>query len=248
MRYRAADLARPLLAVDRAEIESYIVSLGLAARRDPTNDDPRFARNRLRQVVLPGIDAFSPSARRRLAQTADILAEEDRLLEAQLDSLPPGIVAADAFRALPVAIQRRLLRRQHPDINFLQVETGRLSPSLGGFSGEGPAELQVSECDCDPGEFRARDRVGHLDADRVRMPLTVGHRRPGDRMRPLGMVAPKRLQNLLVDAAVPNHLRDSLPIVSDREEIVWIPGVSVAERKRVTGKTRRQLHLEMNSL
>jgi tRNA(Ile)-lysidine synthase len=75
--------------------------------------------------------------------------------------------------------------------------------------------------------------------------LVVATRRPGDRMRPLGLEQAKRLQDILVDAHVPRHLRDTLPVVSDREEIVWIPGVTVAESKRVTSATRRQLHLEI---
>jgi len=64
-------------------------------------------------------------------------------------------------------------------------------------------------------------------------------------MRPLGQKSAKRLQDILVDAHVPRHLRDSLPVVWDREEIVWIPGVTVAESKRVTSATRHQLHLEI---
>jgi tRNA(Ile)-lysidine synthase len=64
-------------------------------------------------------------------------------------------------------------------------------------------------------------------------------------MRPLGLTQAKRLQDILVDAHVPRHLRDTLPVVSDRQEIVWIPGVTVAQSKRVTAATRRQLHLEI---
>jgi tRNA(Ile)-lysidine synthase len=105
--------------------------------------------------------------------------------------------------------------------------------------------LIVSTCSCDRATFKARDQVGHLDADLVQLPLAVGNRHAGDRMRPLGLDIPKRLQDILVDARVPRHLRDSLPVISDREEIVWIPGVTVAERKRVTAATRRQLHLEI---
>jgi tRNA(Ile)-lysidine synthase len=67
-------------------------------------------------------------------------------------------------------------------------------------------------------------------------------------MQPLGMASTKRLQDILVDARVPRLMRDRLPIVSDREEIVWIPSVTVAEGKRVTGRTQRQLHLEIASL
>jgi tRNA(Ile)-lysidine synthase len=105
--------------------------------------------------------------------------------------------------------------------------------------------VAVKTCSCDPAAFKARDQVGHLDADLVQPPLSVATRRPGDRMRPLGLGQTKRLQDILVDAHVPRHLRDSLPVVSDREEIVWIPGVTIAESKRVTPATRRQLHLEI---
>jgi tRNA(Ile)-lysidine synthase len=65
-------------------------------------------------------------------------------------------------------------------------------------------------------------------------------------MRPLGLSQAKRLQDILVDAHVPRHQRDALPLVSDQREIVWIPGVTVAESKRVTSATRRQLHLEID--
>jgi tRNA(Ile)-lysidine synthase len=105
--------------------------------------------------------------------------------------------------------------------------------------------LLISSCQCDPATFKARDTVGHLDAERARLPLRIVRRSAGARIHPLGLARPKRLQDLLVDAHIPRHLRDTLPIVCDQEEIVWIPGVTVAETKRVTPKTTRQLHLEI---
>jgi tRNA(Ile)-lysidine synthase len=251
MRHRNGDLARPLLDIPRADLESYLTGRGLTARRDSTNDDPRFARNRLRQVMLPAIDAFAPSARRLLAQTAEILGDEDRLLEDQVDQLGTGILAArPAFESLPPALQRRLLRRHNPEAGFLETEArrrrGDADPAPVPIP-TAPPELLISTCACDRAGFRANDRIGHLDADRVQMPLRVVSRNPGDRMQPLGMDQAKRLQDILVDARVPRHLRDALPIVCDREEIVWIPAVSVAERKRVTAQTSRQLHLEIAS-
>ncbi|MEO6795840.1 MAG: tRNA lysidine(34) synthetase TilS [Candidatus Dormibacter sp.] len=246
MRYRSGDLARPLLDIERSAIERYLAGLGLTPRRDASNDDARFARNRLRQVVMPAIDAFSPSARRLLAQTAAILADEDRLLEAQVDLLAVSVVDDDqAFRALPPAIQRRRLRRGHGDETFAETEARREDGPLAARPSAAPPQLLISTCTCDPVRFTARDPIGHLDADLVRMPLSIERRKPGARMRPLGMAGNKRLQDILVDARVPRHLRDFVPIVCDREEIVWIPSLTVADGKRVTAKTRRQLHLEI---
>jgi tRNA(Ile)-lysidine synthase len=248
MRRRDADLARPLLDISRRDIEAYLSRLHLIPRRDPSNEDPRFTRNRLRQQVLPAIDAFDPSARELLARTADILSEEDRFLEDAIADLPADL-AHDrvAFAKLPPAVQRRVIRRLVPDAGFLEVEALRRGEpaATAAPNPRPPARLTVRTCACDPLTFKARDQVGHLDAALVQLPLVVATRRPGDRMRPLGMEHAKRLQDILVDAHVPRHLRDTLPVVSDREEIVWIPGVTVAESKRVTTATRRQLHLEI---
>src|ERR1700687_2903389 len=49
------------------------------------------------------------------------------------------------------------------------------------------ARLAVKTCNCDRATFKARDPVGHLESDLVRLPLVVGNRKPGDRMRALGL-------------------------------------------------------------
>lgn len=249
MRRRDGDLARPLLDISRKDIEAYLVQLHLTPIRDATNDDPRFTRNRLRQELMPAIDAFDPAARDLLARTADILSEEDRFIEAQLANLPDDIATnREAFARLPPALQRRVIRRLVPDAGFLEVERRRRGDSPKppeAATTPATARVAVKTCSCDPATFKARDQVGHLDADLVRLPLAVASRKPGDRMRALGLNQPKRLQDILVDAHVPRHLRDTLPLVSDTEEIVWIPGVTIAESKRVTPATRRQLHLEI---
>src|SRR5438105_6240530 len=61
MRRREDDLAGPLLDILREDIEAYLARLHLMPIRDPTNDDPRFTRNRLRQQLMPAIDAFDPA-------------------------------------------------------------------------------------------------------------------------------------------------------------------------------------------
>ena len=248
MRRRDRDLARPLLDISRHEIETYLARLHLTPRRDPSNEDPRFTRNRLRQQLLPAIDAFDSGARELLARTADILGEEDRYLDDAIAHLSDDLVRDRvAFAKLPPALQRRLVRRLVPAAGFLEVEALRRGepPANTAPEREAPAHLAVTTCACDPATFKARDQVGHLDGDLVQLPLLVATRHPGDRMRPLGQKSAKRLQDILVDAHVPRHLRDSLPVVWDRGEIVWIPGVTVAESKRVTSATRHQLHLEI---
>ena len=55
-------------------------------------------------------------------------------------------------------------------------------------------------------------------------PLTVRHRRPGDRLRtPVGT---KRVATLLVDLGVPLAVRERWPLVVAGERVVWLPGLA----------------------
>lgn len=59
----------------------------------------------------------------------------------------------------------------------------------------------------------------------VPAPFTVRGRRPGDRIRPLGMRGTKKLQDLLVDRKVPRRMRDLVPVVVDASgRVVWVVG------------------------
>lgn len=53
----AGQLLRPLLGVARAELQSALVAWGEQSFSDPSNRDPRFARNRLRSGLLPRLGA-----------------------------------------------------------------------------------------------------------------------------------------------------------------------------------------------
>ena len=61
---------RPWLDVPRAHIEQYVQQCGLESVEDPSNTDPRFARNRLREAVWPALAAAFPDADVALAASA----------------------------------------------------------------------------------------------------------------------------------------------------------------------------------
>ena len=77
-----------------------------------------------------------------------------------------------------------------------------------------------------------------IEAQVVRGPLAVRNRRPGDRLRPLGLNGRKKLQDLFVDKKVDRVDRDAIPVVVDAEgRIIWVPGHALAEEFRVTERT-----------
>ena len=64
--------------------------------------------------------------------------------------------------------------------------------------------------------------------------FSVRTRRPGDRFHPLGLPQPKKLKDFLIDRKIAAELRDRLPLLVWNGEIVWIAGVEVSERFKVT--------------
>ncbi|MBM7097956.1 tRNA lysidine(34) synthetase TilS [Bacillus sp. H-16] len=81
---------------------------------------------------------------------------------------------------------------------------------------------------------------GHLP-----LPLTVRTRKNGDRVVPKGMTGTKKLKDLFIDKKVPRHLRDSWPVVTDREDrIIWVPGIVHTETGSALPKKDKMLYLE----
>ncbi|MDD5313084.1 MAG: tRNA lysidine(34) synthetase TilS, partial [Dehalococcoidia bacterium] len=93
--------------------------------------------------------------------------------------------------------------------------------------------------------YRQDDIFGaSFDLAKTGRSLTVRGRQPGDRFHPLGMAHSRKLQDFMVDAAVPRTWRDSVPIVCSPDRIAWVVGWRMDDRFKITGNTQQVLRLE----
>lgn len=116
----AQGMVRPLLWASRDEVLGYAAEFGIPWREDYSNQDPRFARNRLRNQLFPLLKAeWNPQLEHALAQTAEIASEESAYLERIVEETIAEIFSKSrygwettvtAFRTVPPAIQRRTIR------------------------------------------------------------------------------------------------------------------------------------------
>ncbi len=78
---------RPLLNVSRREIEAYIEAKDLEPRRDLTNDEAVYTRNKIRLELIPFIEErFNPNVTETLSRLADVAREDKEYLHDQARS------------------------------------------------------------------------------------------------------------------------------------------------------------------
>ena len=98
-----------------------------------------------------------------------------------------------------------------------------------------------------PGRIRKMaggERQAIFDAELLSLPLSVRPLKAGDRVRPFGLEADKKVKEILIDRKIPRDERWGRPVVCDyRGEILWIPGVIRSSHAPVTPKTRRTIVL-----
>ena len=115
---RAGRVVRPLLALDRDRTRELARAAGLRFNDDESNDDPRFARNRIRNEVLPVLRDLSPAAESNIAETRAELGEDAELLQRvaleELERMGAGAaaveVSAQALGKVEPGLQRLALR------------------------------------------------------------------------------------------------------------------------------------------
>jgi len=114
-------IVRPLLEVDRRQVEEFLKRRGIRWREDSSNRSPEFARNRIRHGLLPQLAReWNPAIGETLAHTADWALAEEAWWETEIDAVAAKLleerdgallVRVQDLAGLPLAVARRLTRR-----------------------------------------------------------------------------------------------------------------------------------------
>jgi tRNA(Ile)-lysidine synthase len=116
---RAGHFVRPFLRLRRATTEQVCAELGLQPWQDPHNADRRFTRVRVRQRVLPTLEAeLGPGVAEALARTAELVRDDNELLDrlaTEASRNTEGLGGTDtvdcaALESQPPALRRRIIR------------------------------------------------------------------------------------------------------------------------------------------
>src|SRR5215210_4224573 len=118
LRSRRGSVVRPLLSVGREEVRRLVAEAELPFRDDPSNAEPAFARNRIRNEVLPVLREVGSGPEAAIAETQAELIEESEALErlasaslAEAGAFAAGAIPAEVLASLDPAMRRLALRR-----------------------------------------------------------------------------------------------------------------------------------------
>lgn len=147
-------LLRPLLSVPRETTRAACAAEQLEPWDDPHNADLRFARVRVRQRVLPVLEAeLGPGVAEALARTAEQLREDaaafadmiDEVIEDIVEHAEAGIsVSAAALAANPAALRHRIIRHvvaSEFGESLTRTQTLEVARLATAWRGQGPIDL-----------------------------------------------------------------------------------------------------------
>ena len=279
-----AALIRPLLAVSDSALRDWLRQQHLVWREDATNADQTVPRNFVRKTLLPLLEQnWTRDLRARLCQSAEILREDDALLDtlaqnalraietergldvAQLNRLPPAlgrrVVRSWLFKNdLPDAAGCETILRLIDQCRrgatptwreqvsretrigccdgFLRIIRTTEVPSPAHVRIPGTVrwgELEVT-AELSEGITTQAFGIGRYPAvctlnrnAALGEPLTIRSRCPGDRIAPTGFCGSKKIQDLFVDAKIPEERRTHIPVFVFGNAVAWVPGYRIAQ-------------------
>lgn len=261
---------RPLGFASRDDINNYAAAHGITWREDESNLDDHYQRNFVRHHVMNLLKKINPSLDDTLSKNFSRLGAERELMERSLESLKDRYVVDDggnvriAKSELQGFIHKSgvLLRMIEPfDFNFATAES--IIAAIDGQPGKMffskthqlvldrehliisslslSANIDVDIYETTDKNFGTDPGVAYVDADKIQFPLTLRKWKDGDSFHPLGMKGKKKVSDFLIDEKLSLIDKQSVMLLTSGEDVVWIVGMRLDDRFKITMDTKRVL-------
>jgi tRNA(Ile)-lysidine synthase len=252
--YRRDRLIRPLLDVWRHQIVAFLNKRKIPYFSDPSNDNRRFTRVRIRHDLMPLLARENP----KLAEALCALAKSARTASSPkpvLIELPKDVYLTRRTRERLTELIQSGHGTQRLDIpgGTLEVRYGHVTllSSQHALKAE-HVEFSQPQLISRPEDHGVKTRSGSrlfvrnakanelphsilFDANLLTWPLSLRYPQPGDRMRPRNGAGRRKLSDLFIDAKIPRDERAFLPVLCDGSgEILYVSRLRPSEFARPT--------------
>ena len=90
-----------------------------------------------------------------------------------------------------------------------------------------------------------KENTVFMDYDSLVFPLIIRNMKAGDRMQPLGLGGTKKIKSIFIDKKIPRSRRRKIPLLVDQKSVLWIAGMQLSNRTRITDMTKTVLKAEI---
>ncbi len=266
---------RPLIECTRSEVEEYLSENGLGFVTDSSNLSDEYNRNFIRHKIIPAIKQINPSVEQTVAAASEALREDADFIEGMATKIYAIIGKGDSLDAELLkeqhpAVAKRVLAMLHkentgatPDSFHIKgmydiLKSGGKMSLASGFSAvcdKKTFKIEKTKADKPKPHYTTEilyNNVYNLllkntaDCDKIKGSLVVRTRKDGDSIRLSGRGCTKSLKKLFNELKIPNEERESLPVVSDDEGVVFIHSVGIAERVKLDGNTKNTVTFKVS--
>jgi tRNA(Ile)-lysidine synthase len=240
-----------MLDVWRSDVAAFLRSRGVAAIEDPANSNRAYWRVRVRRDLLVDLERDRPGIKSRLYRAAVRAAELQQAIDSQVDAAMASGMSRAALASMPKPVAAEALRTLYGraagvapalDRTHLKAMLQLLDGGRGGRGVDLPRGYRFRVVGDRPEVLRQQPSLADISLQAITcagcddpaaahlkegLELSIGHRRPGLRMRPAHGAGSRKLQDIFVDARVPREERDTWPLVFAGEKLAWVPGIAV---------------------
>lgn len=94
-------------------------------------------------------------------------------------------------------------------------------------------------------EFGEASNIEYFDLDYLPEKLEIRHIQDGDKFTPIGMTGRVKLSDFLVNNKIPLLKKKDILVLTDRVNIIWVCGLRIADKYKITQNTKKVLKVEM---
>ena len=258
-------IERPLLNTTKEEILSYLKKYKIPYRKDSSNKDTKYSRNRIRLNVIPELKKINPNFEKSFASTIENLQEAQSFIESQTPKWH-GEFFTKKFSALHPCIQANLLlqiNREFSQKNIKELQsfikknkTGTrklgLEIAYGKFFTQKKShnfKIIFHILKKHPKTLKTSNIV-FLDFDKIKKisNLKIRTFQPGDSIKPLGLEGKsQKLQDVFTNKKIAAALRNKIPVITlNNREILAVGTLTISEEYKVSASTKKILKVNFS--